>query len=262
MRKIAIENLKKEKYSLGNIAAFKKVPGYSTLKINTRSVNGFLMVREGKCIYSWGDESVEMGKGSLIYLPYGSVHCITVLSEEFSFYRIDFSITDMKNDRIIFSDVPMLICQREDEFLFDIVKRMVRLFMHDPDEFLIKGLLYELFDRVVKIRRPHTNSDIENVISYLESNFSGELECEKLSEISFMSKSKMYRIFKKETGMTPVEYRNKIRVEKSKIMLLNNSGPIDEIAYLLGFENACYFSRMFKKYEHMSPSEYRKKNMR
>ena len=100
---------------------------------------------------------------------------------------------------------------------------------------------------------------IGSVIRYVESNYTENIEVSELSAMSYLSEAHLYRLFKQETGMSPVEYRNSLRIKKAQELLLDNECSIGEISSLVGFESACYFSRSFKKHTGMSPIEYRKR---
>lgn len=70
------------------------------------------------------------------------------------------------------------------------------------------------------------------------------------------------KLFKKELGVTPLEYMTGQRMKKAEIMLTTMWGSnysIAEIAQLCGFDDALYFSRVFKKYYGCSPSFFAKK---
>lgn len=65
--------------------------------------------------------------------------------------------------------------------------------------------------------------------------------------------------FKKEVGLTPLEYMTSLRMKKARAMLggMGTAGyTVAEVAELCGYENALYFSRVFKKQEGMSPSAF------
>ncbi|MHB8061572.1 MAG: response regulator transcription factor [Ruminiclostridium sp.] len=63
-------------------------------------------------------------------------------------------------------------------------------------------------------------------------------------------------IFPRYTGMCFTDYVNKIKIEEAKKMLKDGQQKIYEISYLLGYENACYFSKIFKKIAGCSPTEF------
>lgn len=70
------------------------------------------------------------------------------------------------------------------------------------------------------------------------------------------------KLFKKEVGVTPLEYMTGLRMKKAEIMLTSQrtrAYAVGEIAELCGYENALYFSRVFRKHFGCSPSQYAKK---
>lgn len=67
------------------------------------------------------------------------------------------------------------------------------------------------------------------------------------------------RCFKKETGLTPMAYLIRLRIEHAKRLLKQQPRtgmPIAEIAYLCGFYDPRYFSRLFREKTGTSPQEY------
>ena len=69
------------------------------------------------------------------------------------------------------------------------------------------------------------------------------------------------KLFKKEMGMTPLEYMTQMRMKKAEMMLTAMWGSdysVAEIGELCGFEDSLYFSRVFKKHFGCSPSVFAK----
>jgi AraC-like DNA-binding protein len=58
--------------------------------------------------------------------------------------------------------------------------------------------------------------------------------------------------------MTFVDYLTRLRIEKSKYILLDPNKRISEIAYEVGFESLTQFNRSFKKLSGQTPTQYRK----
>lgn len=66
------------------------------------------------------------------------------------------------------------------------------------------------------------------------------------------------KVFKKETGLTPLQYLTDKRLENaaSNLAMIGGSGNISEIAYQCGFSEPLYFSRLFKRKYGVSPRGY------
>ena len=67
------------------------------------------------------------------------------------------------------------------------------------------------------------------------------------------------KMFKKVAGVNFTDYLSRIRIEKSKNLLLNPNLRISEIAYEVGFQSLTHFNRTFKKLVGQSPTDYREK---
>ena len=84
---------------------------------------------------------------------------------------------------------------------------------------------------------------------------------EQLAHNMYLSPVYISKIFKEETGESPINYLIKIRLEKAKDILLKDvNSSIKNIANQVGYEDAYHFSKLFKKYYGISPLHYRKRN--
>jgi len=72
-----------------------------------------------------------------------------------------------------------------------------------------------------------------------------------------INKSYLARIFKKDTGMTVVDFLTRMRAEIAAVFLINTDKSISEIARLTGWDDPNYFARRFRFFYGMSASEYR-----
>lgn len=76
-----------------------------------------------------------------------------------------------------------------------------------------------------------------------------------LTDKMCMSHSTLYRKVKSITGLTPVEFTRKIKLNKAKQLLISREVDPAEIPFLTGFNSSAYFRRVFKKEFGISPRE-------
>ena len=92
---------------------------------------------------------------------------------------------------------------------------------------------------------------------YIKKNYAEKLSLDSLAKEVYLSKSYLSSIFKKETGMSLTAYITKVRVEKSKKLLLEDNTGLALIASLCGFKDQSYFTKVFKKETGFSPKHFR-----
>ena len=95
--------------------------------------------------------------------------------------------------------------------------------------------------------------------AYIKAHLTDKLSLDEVAEHVYLSKSYFCRIIKDELGCTFTEYVNRLRVERSKLLLTGTGMPIAEIACAVGFDDQSYFNRIFKKQTGVAPGSYRKK---
>lgn len=105
----------------------------------------------------------------------------------------------------------------------------------------------------------NTRPEIIEVKKYILDNISRNLTISVAAKYTNMSESYFSHIFKKEVGMSFVDYVNKMRISKATELLENTGLQVNKIASLVGIDNANYFSVLFKKITGKSPYEYRSK---
>lgn len=253
------QNLKNTNFYINEISSIYQTPTYRSLDNPGRRCNGFLVMEEGECVYSWNGKSHLIKKGGVIYLPFGSVHKMYATTENLASTRIDFTTRFSDSKKFVFSKEPMIMCSHYDSKVMDAVHKLNELFLDATASFKIKSKLYEFFDILDNIISIKNTGHIKNTVEYIERHYTESIDLKHLVEESGLSQATLYRSFKKETGMTPVEYKNYIRIQQAKSMLKTDEYTINDISEFLGFDSIYYFSRLFRQYTGMTASEYKKK---
>ena len=96
---------------------------------------------------------------------------------------------------------------------------------------------------------------------YIDAHYTDRLTLAMIAEDVHANGSYLSRLYKAKTGQNLFDAINKMRLEQAKRYLAEGR-RISDIAFLVGFEDVSYFSRVFKKYENCSPRDYEIKKER
>lgn len=203
--------------------------------------------------------------GDIVYCPFGGKYKFEVISPPDSEYFgkvktlcINFNMVRPDRKIITLSRKPIKVvdfksAQLEKDF-FDISKFALKPMMR-------KYKLYKIMKTVIDIY----SNDYENVlllkdaVRYLEEHYAENFKMAFLAEKFNLSESHFRKLFKGFTGLSPVEYRNGLRIEHAKELLSRNTVSVSEVALAVGIEDQFYFSRIFKESEGVSPLRYKKR---
>ena len=116
------------------------------------------------------------------------------------------------------------------------------------------NLIDTLESHVGTLEQNQAEVAVKWAVEYINNNYHKDLTLEQLAEKLFMSTGYFCRIFKKHAGTGYATYLTKIRLEKAKEILLTGKYTVNEVARMVGFRDASYFSSVFKKHYNQSPS--------
>ncbi len=93
---------------------------------------------------------------------------------------------------------------------------------------------------------------------FIEANFQDELNLNVLSEVCFVSRFHLLRLFKRYYGQTPKQYLTSKRIKQAK-KILRQGTNISETCFEVGFDSPSSFSTLFKSRNGLSPTEFQKR---
>lgn len=100
---------------------------------------------------------------------------------------------------------------------------------------------------------------VEQIVSYFEDHYHEKISLDHIAENMYLSPFYISKIFKSETGDTPIRHLINIRLEQAHELLENGwNGSIQEVAAKVGYDDAYHFSKLFKKRYGLSPSQVKK----
>jgi len=123
-------------------------------------------------------------------------------------------------------------------------------------EIIYRLLISEQGPRLIQIALVSNHGHyITKAIEYLKKHFAESLSVKELASFVGMSVSSFYQHFKALTGMTPLQYQKKLRLNEARRLILSEALDITNAAFQVGYESPSQFSREYKRLFGISPSQ-------
>ena len=104
------------------------------------------------------------------------------------------------------------------------------------------------------------NRQCASVRQYIDQHYKESITLDLLAEKFSINKYYMAHAFKREYGVSPINYLIDCRIREGKRLLTETDFSLSQIAAVLGFSSSSYFSQRFRSAEGISPTEYRSAN--
>ena len=108
-------------------------------------------------------------------------------------------------------------------------------------------------------RTDHGDEHVASAQRWLAASFSVANPVEEMVKRSALAERTFKRRFTAATGLTPLAYVQRLRIEDAKRRLERTDDPVDEISWRVGYEDPAFFRRLFKRTTGLSPGTYRKR---
>ncbi len=246
-------------------------------------------MKKGYAVFEISGYPVNLGPNDIVVIKPMQYHKFTVKSENgCEFIVLNFTFENRINGA--FSEVPLedflnfvssketgpyitLKVSQKNEIVVLLNRILKERESSEPgSEFLNYLLVMELFvllsralkmewENSIKSKSPKLKELIGISINFIHTNFERDISLGDIAKFVFLSPSYFTRAFKEETGMSPISYLLKVRIERAKELLKDTGLKISDIALNVGFSNQQRFNEMFKKYTKHTPLQYRKKHL-
>lgn len=102
-------------------------------------------------------------------------------------------------------------------------------------EIITHWLIRSIFGETLDMRAVSSDYSLARAQHYVEQHYMENITVEKLANLGYMSRTTFNRQFKKEIGITPIEYLIEVRIKLAKLMLKRKENAITDIAMRCGF---------------------------
>ncbi|MBP1991638.1 AraC family transcriptional regulator [Paenibacillus eucommiae] len=129
------------------------------------------------------------------------------------------------------------------------VRTLLYQFVHE--------LLYQMQEQGVHSVKHDLAAQVAAII---HERYAESITLESLSESLNYSVPHLSSYFKIRTGLSPIDFLIKVRIDKAASLLLETDATLKEIAVGVGYQDPYYLGRLFKKYKGVSPMRYREEH--
>ena len=222
------------------------------------SIDRFVYITKGSAVFSFGNEQLNAGTKDMVYLPCETAYR-SQWQEDSEFMVVDLLIHDASGHPIRFDDkAGVLFCDTHGTYRGLLEELAKKNDDGEPFEWLERlslsfRLLYEMARDTNRTQLDEHCRKIKVGLTYLQHNFTFEFSVKQLAQMCHLSTGSFRRSFSEYMGMSPVEYRNHLRIQKAIDLLKTGRYTVSETAEAVGIRDIKYFSKLFKRYTGVTP---------
>lgn len=268
MKLLEWKHIKKTIISLKFLNSLIVKPQLKADYSNGSKYNKFVYVYYGNGVYRLENgETINVTPGMLIYTPMGE-RFIAQWEENSRLCFLDFIIEEAESGRLAtIYDKPTIVFEDTPNNIAELFTRVGRNYPFEKRGTALRAQKYFfdiLYELSIFLNEPWikegNNRKLSRAFGYIRAHFTEDFSIEQLAEYSGYSPSRLRTAIKKQTGKTPIEIRNQMRIDKACEYLATTEMNIGEIAVKVGYRDTFYFSNYFKKCIGISPSKYRRQS--
>jgi len=234
---------------------------YST---RPRPCHNLAFMLEGEALIELSTETIQLKAGDILFIPQNTTYKAKwIATPKAVFHSLHFSFQP-QNDVLANQNIPIQILNNANfKDLYVLLKEIEKYqFSKSTRSFFALSAFYKIcgiFFEEIKINETSADKKtLQPAIKYIHQNYAKHITVEYLANLCFLSPSRFYYLFKEQTGISPIVYKNKIAIQNAAQELLYDKDlSIKEIAQKHGFASPIYFERLFKKVIGKTPSHYR-----
>lgn len=230
-----------------------------------RPCHNFVFMLEGEAHISSEQKSFSLKAGQILFIPKNTTYSADwIAAPRVVFQSLHFNFLPQL-DPLSKTVLPVQVLSVDNfKELYLLAKEIENMqYSKNIDSFFVLSDFYKLCGTILSNVKAQTsviqNETISPAITYIEQNYTKRFSVEYLASLCFLSPSRLFYLFKKQTGVSPIAYKNRLAIQYTAQELL--AFPQKNIATVAndhGFKNLIYFERIFKKLMGKSPSRYRK----
>lgn len=234
------------------------VPARHKYEMAPAAIERFVYIVKGRARFFLSDQAFEAVQSDMIFLPCKTAYQSEWL-EDSEFMVVDLLLCDIQGRDISFDDEAGILFHDTHRTYHGLLEELAAIASaNGPFDWLERLSLSLKF--LCEIARDTNRTELDEHLlkikpglAYMEHNFATDFSIEELAKMCCLSVGSFRRLFSECTGLSPVEYRNKLRVQKAVDLLKMKKYSVGEVAEMVGIGDIKYFSKLFKRYTGATP---------
>ena len=228
------------------------------------------IVTQGEGTFSYAGETYHLTAGDIFLLERGmEVEYKPSFSNPWTYYWVGMNGKQILNylSRCSIVDSHVILGQDTTD-IKNIIQLICKLSQsiesNNSNDILIMQYLYQLvytlqekFPKIFSVQVDIVNEDIQHAVDFINTNYQKHITVEDVAKSVNITRSHLYKLFKKNLGCSPKEYLTYIRMYHASQLLIHTSTLISDISRQVGYKDPQLFSKNFTKHFEISASEYR-----
>ena len=228
------------------------------------------IVTQGEGTFSYAGETYHLTAGDIFLLERGmEVEYKPSFSNPWTYYWVGMNGKQILNylSRCSIVDSHVILGQDTTDIkniIHLICKLSQSIESNNSNDILIMQYLYQLvytlqdkFPKNFSVQVDIVNEDIQHAVDFINTNYQKHITVEDVAKSVNITRSHLYKLFKKNLGCSPKEYLTYIRMYHASQLLIHTSTLISDISRQVGYKDPLLFSKNFTKHFEISASEYR-----
>lgn len=238
-----------------------------------KTVNDFLFVTNGYVKRQLGIVNYNVRQNELMIIPKFQISTTEFHSEDLNGFYCHFSDSFLTNNPFLlqwrptdFENTKIVLPQETANRIHQLLETINNLYQQNwiQNKELIAQYLRTVLTEIT-FQNKYAPSSLDKkkdlVLKYIQLvnlNLKKGLKISNYAELLHISPNHLNKIIKNQLSKSAQEIYNEIILQEAKVLLLQTSKDISEIAFDLGFNDVSYFGKFFRKHTNQSPMEYRK----
>ena len=238
-------NLQKPVFTAENIDVLEvsRDKNYKHSYRNGRTKHGFLYLASGSMRADFDDNTIHIDQNELVFIPKNCSYVSTYLVLDTKVKIIQFDIAG--------GCLPAYLSTPQKVEIPDAGDLIDAFFKPGPGghPFYYLSCLYTLLWHIDAYNTsiPTKYKKLRNAMNVLSNGYAENEKISYYADLCGISEPNFRKLFHAYTGMTPVEYRNELRLNDARIKLQSGEYNVSEAAEAAGFSNLSFFIRLYKK---------------